>query len=383
MLYFVRYCAVIAAIAAVSGCASRSVVYRLVPTDDGPVLVPPGVKNASVTARRVKLNDLSPGECPAAAQGVALRRQEKRLTLHVTQSALYMRPNGWLLGWAGDLEGSGCLPPGQGLTAAHLVAQALPSDVGREYALLNSATRTTGRVDLEPWSKLRVTTPIYREGAPARAKVTTDDPGVVEEAARGISITLTSSDFVGYEVAWYSLRPRPDGGARLDFDSSETHIGDQTTRLETSRQQLEFGPEPRYFRMLVLTRVSASDHDTAFLAGSTLAELEERTQAVEADPARCEGMVGCVAIDTRVALLPFVTIQANGEEILAPPGSTVGQALREAGETDLETITATLRVERDYAGQLTPVAAEAGRSGLLELNLLGGESISWQTKHGH
>jgi hypothetical protein len=85
-----------------------------------------------------------------------------------------------------------------------------------------------------------------------------------------------------------------------------------------------------------------------------------------------------------VALLPFVTVQANGKEILAQPGSTLGQALREAGEADLEVIVATLRVERDYAGGLIPVEVEAqtGRSGLLELNLRGGESISWQTESG-
>jgi len=382
VLFIVRYCAVIAAIALACGCASRSDVYRLVPTDDGSVLAPPGVRKARATARKVKLKELPPGECPAEAQGVALRRHKTRLTLHVTQSALHRRPNGWLLGWAAGLEGSGCLPPGQGLAAARLVAQALPAEKSREYALLNSATRTTGRVDLLPWSKLRITTPIFREGAPADATVTTDDQGIAEEAVRGLSITLTSGVFLGYEIAWYALRPRPDGGVRLIFESSEIHIGDQTTRSQTSRQQLEFGLEARYFRILVLTRISDRDHDTAFLAGSTLAELEERTKAVETDPTSCEQMAGCVAIDTRVALLPFVTVRANGKEILAQPGSTVGQALREAGKTDLEAITATLGVERDYGGRLTSVEAEAGRREILELNLLGGEAISWQTKTG-
>jgi hypothetical protein len=292
-----------------------------------------------------------------------------------------MRPNGWLLGWAGALEASGCLPPGQGLRAARLVAQALPSGKGREYALLSSPTRTTGRSDLLPWTKLRVTTPIFREGAPANAKVLADGPGIVEKARRGLAITLTASEnFVGYEFAWYALRPRPDGGVRLELEFSETHIGDETTRTQTSRRQLEFGADARYFRMLVLTRVSDRDHDTAFLAGSTLAELEERTKAVEADPGRCGGMAGCVAIDTQVALLPFVTVQANGKEVLAQPGSTVGQALREAGETDLETIAATLTVAREYAGRPVPVESESSRSDLLDLNLLGGEVISWQTK---
>ncbi len=299
----------------------------------------------------------------------------------MTQNSLRMRPNGWLLGWAGDLEGSGCLPPGQGLAAARLVAQALPSGKGREYALLNSPTRTTGRSDLLPWIKLRVTTPIFREGAPADAKFITDDHGVVEEAPGELSITLKASDdFVGYEFAWYALRPRLDGGARLELEFSETHIGEETTRTQTSRQHLEFGGDARYFRILVLTRISDSDHDTALLAGSTLAELEERTKAVEGDPARCERMAGCVSIDTRVALLPFVSVQANGKEVLAQPGATVGDALREAGETDLDAITASLRVSRDYAGRLTPIEAEVGRSELLELTLLGGESISWQTK---
>lgn len=312
-----------------------------------------------------------------------MRRRSKSLRLAVTQGALHMRPNGWLLGWAGRLESAGCLPPGQGLAAARLVAQALPGGKSREYALLNSPTRSTGRSDLLPWTKLRVTTPIFREGAPANAQVVTDDPGIVEEVQGGLAITLNASeDFVGYEMAWYALRPRPDGGVQMEFEFSETHIGDEMTRAETSRQQMEFAHDARYFRILVLTRISDSDHDTAFLAGATLAELEERTLAVEADPSRCGRMAECVEIDTRVALLPFVAVQANGKEILAQPGSTVGQALREAGETDLEAITASLRVSRDYAGRSTPVESEAGRSELLGLSLLGGEIISWRTVLG-
>lgn len=378
MWILVRYPVVIAAILVGCGCASRSAVYRLVPTDEGSVLLPPGVKNTGVTARKVKLKGLPPGECPPAVQGVTLRRRRKSLRLEVTQRALHMRPNGWLLGWAGDLEGSGCLPPGQGLAAARLVAQALPGGKGREYALLNSPTRTTGRSDLLPWTKLRVTTPIFREGAPAGAQVATDDPGIVEGAPGGLAITLNeSADFVGYEFAWYALRPRPGGGVQMDLEFSETHIGDETTRAQTSRQPLKFGADARYFRMLVLTRISDRDHDTAFLAGATLAELEVRTKAVEADPASCGRIAGCVAIDTRVALLPFVMLQANGREILAQPGSTVRQALREDGLTDLAAITGALRVERDYAGSLTPVEAEAGRNELLELGLVGGEAISW------
>jgi len=134
---------------------------------------------------------------------------------------------------------------------------------------------------------------------------------------------------------------------------------------------------------LVLTRISDSDHDTALLVGATLAELEERTKAVEADPSRCDRMAGCAEIDTRVALLPFVAVRANGKEILAQPGSTVGQALREAGESDLEAITDSLMVSRTMPVGLAPVEAAAGRSGLLGLGLLGGEVISWQTKYEH
>lgn len=378
MLFLIRYLVVIGAIAFACGCASRSVVYRLVPTDEGSVLLPPGVKSSGVTARKVKLTGLPPGECPPVAQGVTLRRRRKSLRLEVTQRALHMRPNGWLLGWAGDLEGSGCLPPGQGLAAARLVAQALPSSGSREYALLNSLTRTTGRSDLLPWTKLRVTTPIFREGAAAGAQIATDDPGKVEGVPGGLAITLNqSADFVGYEVAWYTLRPRSDGGVQMELEFSETHIGDETTRQDTSRQRLEFGADARYFRMLVLTRISDKDHNTAFLAGSTLAELEERTRAVEEDPVICERLAGCVAIDTRVALLPFAMVQANGTEVLVQPGSTVRQVLREAGESDPEALTASLAIERDYAGRLTPVEADAGRSELLEVSLLGGETIFW------
>lgn len=383
MLLLIRQLAVITAMAVFCGCASRSATYRLVPTDEGSVLLPPGVKNTSVTARKVRLKGLPPGECPAGAHGIALRRRRKSLRLEVTQRALHMRPNGWLLGWAGELEGSGCLPPGQGLAAARLVAQVLPSNKGREHALLSSATRTTGRSDLLPWMKLRVTTPIFRERTPAGAPIAADDPGIVEGGPGGLAITLNpSADFAGYELAWYGLRPRLGGGVQMALEYSETHIGNLTTRQEASLRPIEFGAGARYFRILVLTRISDHDHDTAFLSGRTLAELETRTKIVEADPASCQRTVGCVGIDTRVALLPFVMVQANGREVLVQPGSTVREAVLETGVSDPDGIAASLTVEREYAGRLTPIEAEEARSELLGLILLGGETITWQTDPG-
>jgi hypothetical protein len=300
------------------------------------------------------------------------------LRLEVTQQALSMRPNGWLLDWAGDLEASGCLPAGRGLAAARLVAQALPSSVGRDYALLNSQTRTTGRSDLLPGMKLRVTTPIFREGASPEAQVVANEPGTVGAAPGGLAIVLRKTDdFVGYEIAWYTLEQRPDGGVRLELEFSETHVGDETARQQTTRQPLDSDSDARYFRILVLTRISDSDHNTAFLSARTLAELEDRTEVIELDPANCLAMLGCREIDTRVALLSFVAVWTNGEEVLTQLGSTVRQVLQEAGHADAEAVAETLTVERDYGGRLTPVEAQAGGPDLLELNLVGGEAISF------
>jgi hypothetical protein len=83
--------------------------------------------------------------------------------------------------------------------------------------------------------------------------------------------------------------------------------------------------------MLLPRRVVSVSHNTAFLCARTLAELEDRTRAVEGDPAACGSLSGCVEIDTGVALLPFVTVLLNGEEVLVQPGSTVGRCCRKTG----------------------------------------------------
>lgn len=380
MLLLFRCFLIVAAVAITPGCSARFPSYQLVPTDRGAVLIPPGVEEADLVERRLRLPALSGGgKCPTVQEGVSLRRRRRGVRLAISQEALKLSPNGWLLGWAAPLESNGCLLPGQGLAAARAAAQALPGDGNREFELLYARPRGSSRTDLMPWSRLRVTSPIFRPGAPADAKVIAEDQGNVTETPRGLALTLRASeDFLGYEAAFYNLRPRPGGGARLELEFAETRIGEETTRSETaSRYPLVFDEEARYFRMLVLTRVSDKDHDTALLAAATLAELEERTREVEAEAAYCQQLGaagGCLAVDFQVALLPFVTVRLNDREIAVPPGSTVRRAIGEVG-VSVETTLPSLTVERDFIGRLTPV--EGDRIALLELRLLGGERIRW------
>jgi hypothetical protein len=79
VLFLIRYWIVIAALATTCGCASKSANYRLVPTSEGSVLIPPGVRSAALAARKVKLKGLPPGKCAETVQGIALKRRSKSL----------------------------------------------------------------------------------------------------------------------------------------------------------------------------------------------------------------------------------------------------------------------------------------------------------------
>lgn len=93
-------------------------------------------------------------------------------------------------------------------------------------------------------------------------------------------------------------------------------------------------------------------------------------------------MPGCVEIDTRTALLPFATVLVNDEEVLTQPGSTVQQVLQEKGHPNVQAIALSLEVHRDYAGRMTAVEVNGGRSELLGLSLLGGEAVDVRTEPG-
>lgn len=92
-------------------------------------------------------------------------------------------------------------------------------------------------------------------------------------------------DFVGYELADYTIDARPDGGIRIRFSSATIKKDGKALRVAHPRVPLfQLPSDARYARLLFLTRVSPADHDQGVIAAPTISELQALTAKVQADP---------------------------------------------------------------------------------------------------
>src|SRR5580700_9195841 len=108
-----RYLAPAVLALAACGCAVRAPqIYRLVPTGNERVLVPPGVVSAD-TARgnvTVKLSKRLP--CAPTPGAITVERRGSQLRLTVTRESLLRQSPGWLRQWTAEAESQGCVPAG-------------------------------------------------------------------------------------------------------------------------------------------------------------------------------------------------------------------------------------------------------------------------------
>lgn len=163
---------------------------------------------------------------------------------------------------------------------------------------------TPSFLDLQPGWRLRVVAPILQSGASVA--------DLKPVASDGQTITLSSSDFVGYETTIF----RVDGRRlhRLKLVSAELNVNGAAQRerkpLKTVLQTPEFAA---LLRLLYLRRVSTSDHDMALLAAPTAASLESLTASVQHDPASCrtDALRFCFWVPKGVAAIPEKPIASS------------------------------------------------------------------------
>jgi hypothetical protein len=135
-----------------------------------------------------------------------------------------------------------------------------------------------GYVDLMAGWRIRVVTPINRSGNFQLQTAHTE--------YNGHTGTLNSGDdFLGYELAYYAVTARPSDGLAVSFLRAERIISG-TTRKEASPQVRLFDlPENYgYIRLVFLTRLSQADHNEAIIAAANVAELEDLTEKLQANP---------------------------------------------------------------------------------------------------
>jgi hypothetical protein len=137
-------------------------------------------------------------------------------------------------------------------------------------------------VDLLPDWQVREITPIFASGGFVAKTGTAKEEGDIPHK----TITISGSDFQGYETALYSLKPRPGGGVEPALESVETNKAGQVTKEVKPRVLLfQFPRRVRYIRLLYLLRVSTADHNMAILGSNDVDELNNLTKQVQSDPA--------------------------------------------------------------------------------------------------
>lgn len=138
---------------------------------------------------------------------------------------------------------------------------------------------TRGRyLDLQAGWRVRQVTPDLKSG-----KFIVDS----QTAERGgnSSTIKTSDEFIGYQVAYYSVKTRPGGGVSIRFASARMLTKRKSIQQSKPRVRLfDIPSSMRFVRLVFLTRVSEHDHNQGILAAPSLQELDRLTRTVEADP---------------------------------------------------------------------------------------------------
>jgi len=380
-----RLVAICAITALTVSCAVRGVPgsFRLRTRDDVRVLVPPGVRVAEATQRHFDFRTSGDaGACAGAEAGIVLQPLRHGVRVSVDREELRRQPAGALGRWAASLERRGCVAVNEGMRLARLVAQSVPLAVGEEHRLLHASVGTDGYTDLQPGFRLRVVSPVFREGAPSDATALQTETAPSTDGA-GLTVTVQASDdLIGYEIAWYAVNPLTGRhGARIVPEYADFHNDGEVERTTAPRANpFVFGPESAHFRLLHMTRLSESDRDFLLLAAATPEELAERTEVLKENADACEGMAPagvCRVIARGVAILPCVRVVVNGREEAAPLGASLGTVLEQPGARRPLAVPPGLVVWKPHDGRLTRVEFSPDERAILSLPLQGGEEVLW------
>lgn len=390
-LAFVRYflsmsrfrlrAAVFVLLAAAAGCVHRPSTYRLL-AEPKPVLIPPGVANPDL-ARRTFVANIPPGPGPCALDGTAavqLRLRKEKIRVTVNRDALLTEPPGWLADWGIRAEAQGCTASGSGQEMANRIAESVPLDPAAAFRLLNANHAVRGYVDLGPENRLQVHSPILRGGTRAEAPILETSEVSGSDSRLGVDLKLAPG-VIGFETAWYAIRPNT-GRVGYHFEplwADRSIQGKVEHARAPATDYFGFPPEAAFFRLLYK---SDSNGVTAIVAfGATPDELDGRTKTALAHPAACEKpQAPCRALPRRVGVNPYLALNVNGREIAVPLGATVSAAIEATGVKSPDTVLPQLSVTKPFANKPARVVFDPRAREILNLQLTGGEQISWRTK---
>ena len=347
-----------------TGCAVRQpfpATWRLA----GRTLMPPGV--AADLAQRTFTTPI-PGRsrCPES-DAIAVQPRRSRLTVTVRRDALVAQPRGWLTTWTEQAESEGCIAPGQGAVLAARIVESIALPSGADLRLLR-VDGMPNYVEIGAGNRLQVISPILRAGASPKALEY--EAGKVSGEGNSLAVELKSSppDLIGFETAWYDLRPKTAGrGFTIVAASAETSIkGKVENQPAPARNYFQPLAEMGFYRLFY-----KADQSEVLAAAGTRA-------ALPTDPETCDRPGGplCLAIPRGVGVNPYLVVSVNGSPVAMAIGADLRGLIRTLRQS-ADKVLPTLEITRLWAGK--PVALEFDRSqpDVLSLVLTGNERIRW------
>jgi hypothetical protein len=212
-------------------------------------------------------------------------------------------------GWGGGPAQGPAVPHIQEIITLTLALVALSACASRMAHVPATPAPPTGPayyIDLEPGWRLRAVTPILKSGG-YRLR---------PEGEAGSTTLRAGADFLGYEIAWYTVESR-----RIVFAAAEVHNKDSVVPAPAPIAPLFRLPgNARYTRLIYLVRVSEADHDMALVAAHKREALDPLTAQVRANPRNCrtERETFCAWIPDGIAVTPEVKTTVAGAEQWVP-----------------------------------------------------------------
>jgi hypothetical protein len=379
-----RQTLLIAASLLASGCAVRKPqTYRLAPEASSHILVPPGLATPEVTLGAFTVPMAKGSLCTSATDVVSLQRRGGKLRVSVTRDALLQQPAGWLRTWAAQMEDRKCIPAGTGLEFAAHILESVPLDPSAAYRLLHADGVVQGFVELGPENRLQTQAPIMKSGKLPEDNVI--DIVSVTGADRALNVDIRESDeAVGVETSWYTLRPKAAGaGTTIVPLSSNRRVDDRTEAAAgPSRNYFQFAPEIGFYRLIYKADLSGKGAITEIVVGAPdRMELDRRTRRVldDFDTCKVSDPSLCAVIPRHVGLNAVLAVTVNGQEVRVGIRGTVrGAIMHGGGPQRVEEVLPSLTVRKPYGGKLVDVEFDRSSGAILDMTLLGGESIVWK-----
>jgi hypothetical protein len=367
------------------GCAARGPqTWRLVPQDRAQLLVPPGIAKPAITeATFMAAAPQWRALCAPEGRAVTIQKRGKRVRVTVLQEALLQQPAGWLADWTAAAEAQGCLGRGSGMAFAMRILDAVPLDPSAAYRLLHGGSMAKGYIDLGPETRLQVITPIIKDGADPYSPIDQIGPTTGSDAALNVTVQMSAAALYGVETAWYTFRPRADGnGDTIAAVSAERRIDNRTEPAAAPlRNYFQFAPSAAFYRLYYKADLADNSVTEIIIGAPSRAELERRTERLRNDLTLCNQSDPemCMVIPRRVAVNPFMMVTVNGAEVRLMVGSRVRNAIVDGGgPRQAQEVLPQLAVYKPFQGKLAPVEFDRSRQDILNLALLGGESIAWK-----